>query len=98
MKYVNSLFEDEIEDNPSYMPVADILKKFNIQFKDTKINEPCRCPKCHHRFAPSIEDGLESLIYSLNPNIALTETSMIPLELYETVCAILRQDRLEKKG
>lgn len=91
---MNSLFEMD----PDVRTMQDIFKRFKIKWKSLSALEAIKCPHCRKTFRQAGEDGLEELIYTLEPGLSgLTENSEISEELFETICSILRNDGLEKR-
>ncbi len=91
---MNSLFEMD----PDVFTVDDILKRFKVKWKGVPSLEAIKCPHCRKVFRQAGEEGLEDLLYTLEPGLSgLCEHSEISIELFETVCAVLRNDGLEKR-
>ena len=91
---MNSLFECEA----TALTAQDVLKRFKIKWKSVSGTEDIKCPHCRKLFRQKGEEGLEELLYTIEPGLSgLTEYSSISEELFDTVCSILRNDGLEKR-
>lgn len=88
---------DDFEEQKDFS-VREILKNYNIQWKSKEIDEIVSCPFCNKHFKRKSEDGLEDLIFTLDPNLVdVYEDMIITKEMYEIICSILMNDGLARK-
>lgn len=88
-----SLFEEENHG----ISVQELMKRFKIKWKSKGSSEEIRCPHCKKLFRLAGDEGLEELLYAIEPTLhGLHENSTITQELYDTVCCVLRNDGLER--
>jgi hypothetical protein len=88
-----SLFEAENEG----ISVQELLKRFKIKWKSKPSLDDIKCPHCRKIFKLRGEEGLEELLYAIDPKLSgLTENSVITQEIYDVACCTLRNDGLER--
>lgn len=88
-----SLFEEENEG----ISVQELLKRFRVKWKSKSSSDEIRCPHCKKLFRKPGDEGLEELLYAIEPKLhGLHENSTISQELYDYACCVLRNDGLER--